>query len=268
MLGSSVHEGGKSRGGVLQYCLTRSDPYPRLDLSASGARRMLADQGYAELATAAKNLGVDELDMNEVLFWDGSDLSQLSDEGVRLSEDEIARPPEYVTEIYKRVTPSMRSLTLAPWDREILGNIKAQNVGIKRANQRRRETNVNLWTIGVEFFSPQYESALTNYAALRANPADAGAREGIATLKSLIDRAIERKHYLATWTIPTAESYIQADQTINRIVGHSADDHDGILGVAPGAPERDAVTSLRTLGTQIHPKFAMHAEAQNAFDSK
>ncbi|KXX74521.1 Chaperone protein DnaJ [Madurella mycetomatis] len=225
-------------------------------------------QAFCRLIDAAKELGVDLLDIDEVLFWDGKeDLNQSDQDESPATEAEVPKPPDRVTKIYKDATPYVRQLASDPEDKTALEKIHNFNYIIIEGNKAQglRRANMHRWKIAASFFCPQYDAALTKYKAVLTHPDDVTAKQELGTLKSLIDEAIKRYHYPTSWSIPSPEKYLEAKQTIERVMGCHPRNYDEILGISRHATEADAVAAWRTLGCLIHPSFAMQKGAEEAF---
>lgn len=235
-------------------------------------RRISTNYACLGLIKAAKELGVDLFDIDEVLFWDGKEDLTKSDEtdGVQATEDEVAAPPERVQDIYEKATPHLVELALNPQNKEALDKISQLNYEIIEGNKAEGLTKAGIyqWKISTSFFVPQYNEALTRYNAIAADPANTSASEEIDTLKLLIDEVIERNHYPVAWSVPTADHYRKAKQAIERIMGCSTSGYSELLGVGRVAPEEEVLAAWRTLGCLIHPTYSKQKNAEEAFESK
>lgn len=102
---------------------------------------------------AARRMGIDDLEINEVYYWDGDENLETSEEDVDtpMSEDEVPEPPERVTKIYQEATPSVRELGRDPSSKAASERLKSLNKEIMAANKDEGLPLIQ-WQILVSFF--------------------------------------------------------------------------------------------------------------------
>ncbi|KAH6986749.1 hypothetical protein EDB80DRAFT_690881 [Ilyonectria destructans] len=64
-----------------------------------------AEAAFKKLRTAARKLGLDDLEIDEVYYWDGEEHFDGSGPGTAMSEDAVPIPPQRVMNIYEEATP-------------------------------------------------------------------------------------------------------------------------------------------------------------------
>ena len=218
---------------------------------------------------AAQKKGVDFLEIDEVVHWDGKeDLSKLDDDdGEREGEYEVPSPPQFVKTIYEDATEPLSQLALNSNDGDAKKTIETINQAIMANNTARKMKSTALWTIPESFFTPQYSEARKRYDQISANSNDETARKELQTLKGIIDTLIEKHHYLTIWSIPTADDYLKAKLEIQRIKECDPAAPQSILGISDSTDSKGRLTAWRTLGCLVHPRYAKQEGAKDAFES-
>ncbi|KAF5697235.1 hypothetical protein FMUND_15486 [Fusarium mundagurra] len=168
-----------------------------------------ASIAFKKLRNAARNLGLDDLDIDEVWYWDGEeklDAPEL-DEDTPMSEDAIPMPPARVTKIYETASPLLGKLVKDPHHPVTLGKIAALNTMITEVNAIEK-VPLDQWTIPLSFFGPHYGEILRLYSILNDDRANQSVRDDILKEKSLIDNFIERQHLPNAWSVMTPDDYL------------------------------------------------------------
>lgn len=161
-------------------------------------------------------MGLDDLDIDEVMYWDGEEQFDASEPDTAMDEDAIPIPPQRVTDVYGEATPLLYRLGQDPSDPVLLGQLYRLNSKITTAN-RAENIEENQWTIpGAAFFGPHYNEAGQRYEMLRNDPANEKVKSEIMKEKTLIDSFIERNHFPKQWTILTPDEYLKRDSDATR----------------------------------------------------
>ncbi|RSL52056.1 hypothetical protein CEP51_015116 [Fusarium floridanum] len=174
------------------------------------------EAAFKKLRTAARKMGLDDLDIDEVMYWDGEEQFDASEPDTAMDEDAIPIPPQRVTNVYGEATPLLYRLGQDPSDPVLLGQLYRLNAKITTAN-RAENIEENQWTIpGAAFFGPHYNEAGQRYEMLRNDPANEKVKSEIMKEKTLIDSFIERNHFPKQWTILTPDEYLKRDSDATR----------------------------------------------------
>ncbi|RSL81532.1 hypothetical protein CEP52_017173 [Fusarium oligoseptatum] len=174
------------------------------------------EAAFKKLRAAARKMGLDDLDIDEVMYWDGEEQFDASEPDTAMDEDAIPIPPQRVTNVYGEATPLLYRLGQDPSDPVLLGQLYRLNAKITAAN-RAENIEENQWTIpGAAFFGPHYNEAGQRYEMLRNDPANEKVKSEIMKEKTLIDSFIERNHFPKQWTILTPDEYLKRDSDATR----------------------------------------------------
>lgn len=88
-------------------------------------------------------MGLDDLEIDEVYYWDGEEHFDGSEPDTPMSGDAVPIPPQRVMNIYEEATPVLYRLGQDPSHPAILGKLNRLNARITAANQARalKQTN-------------------------------------------------------------------------------------------------------------------------------
>ncbi|KAK2051642.1 hypothetical protein LY76DRAFT_674066 [Colletotrichum caudatum] len=163
-----------------------------------------------------KNLSIGDLEIEEVVHWDGEEKLPELEEDIILP-DAIPVPPAYVMEIYNEATPTLHQLGRDPTNTIALKKLQDLNAKISESNAAEKKTlgthgdeiSLDRWCIPLSFFGPHYNFVLENYNILYKDRTNRLARNVIAKEKKLIDSFIVHNHFPRDWTVLTADKHLQ-----------------------------------------------------------
>ncbi|KID60062.1 uncharacterized protein G6M90_00g030580 [Metarhizium brunneum] len=186
---------------------------------------------YRKLRRAARQMGVDQVFIDEVTLWDGEEVlpagdseSDEDDNGkdaqgdVTMAEDEVPKPPARVQDIYREATPLLYELGHNPSDKALLDQLNGLNHRISAGNKAHNKYATDKsekipkyrWLIPVSFFGPHYKIALESYHVLLKDPKNEVARKNLVTEKVLIDEYVTKHHLPEEWSFDVADDFLKA----------------------------------------------------------
>ncbi|KAH7137545.1 hypothetical protein EDB81DRAFT_656351 [Dactylonectria macrodidyma] len=175
-----------------------------------------ATTAYKKLQTAAKEMGLDATDQEDVDSWDGKaefDPPTTSGQQRHMDEDEVPQPPARVLELYTKATPLLYALGENPHDPAAHEELKTINEEIREANKK-EELSPLEWLIPINELVIHYIEVNSKYGILKSNATDQDARSRISMEKKFIDEIINRNHLPEAWTVLTADEFV-AQQSEN-----------------------------------------------------
>ncbi|KIW11737.1 hypothetical protein PV08_09009 [Exophiala spinifera] len=165
-----------------------------------------ADEAFKRVLKAAKKLGIDQEEINEVKFWDGDELAEREltadgrwvDKGDSMQGVEDSSPlgpTEVHQQIWGGVKPVLGRLMNNPHDEEAVATLKEANTKIVEENIANKvpEAMLNSYTIAIDTFKAIFAEAAPILARLRENLADSEARAKFEALNDRL-RAFNRLH--------------------------------------------------------------------------
>ncbi|KAM0341183.1 hypothetical protein ACHAPU_010113 [Fusarium lateritium] len=217
-----------------------------------------AKAAFEKLCSAARKMGLDDLDIEEVWLWDGDEQFDASESDTTpMDEDAVPNPPQRVTNIYDEATPFLYRLGEDPSDPVLLGQLYRLNDKIRAAN-RAENIEASQWTIpGATFFGLHYNEVAQRYEIFLDDPTDEEVKSEIMKEKILIDSCIERNHFPRQWTIVTPDEYLRKKD--------AAATRSGIRDKAQAAAKASAaanVTETKKLKTLDNNTIARVEEAE------
>ncbi|KAF3768234.1 hypothetical protein M406DRAFT_75500 [Cryphonectria parasitica EP155] len=141
-----------------------------------------------EAVFKTRKMGLDDLNINEIMYWDGEEQFDASGPDTAMNENVILIPSQRMTNVYSEATPLFYRLGQDFSDPVLLEQLYRLNAKIMIAN-RAENIEENQWTIpGAAFFGSHYNEAGQRYEMLRNDPANEK-RDSDATRSGIKNKA-------------------------------------------------------------------------------
>ena len=157
--------------------------------------------------TAARKLGVEQDDINEVKTWDGEeDLTSR----IEVDKDEIPWPTNFIAGIYQEATQHLGRLCEDPNDSAAISSLDALNRRIREQNEK-DGNKPDQWTIDYKMYLEQFRVYKPHVDSLwktpEGQPMDPEAISKINSLNDQLKKINVKYHFPETWVMhfPTAE---------------------------------------------------------------
>ncbi|KID84384.1 FluG domain-containing protein [Metarhizium guizhouense ARSEF 977] len=169
---------------------------------------------YKKLRRAARQMGVDQVFIDEVTLWDGEEAlpagdseSDDDDNGkdaqgdVTMAEDEVPKPPDRVKDIYREAIPLLYKLGHNPSDKAFLDQLNGLNHRISAGNKTHNKYTTE----------KRENPKISSYYVLLKDPKNEAARKNLVTETVLIDEHVTKHHLPEEWSFDVADDFLKAN---------------------------------------------------------
>ncbi|KAK5077822.1 Chaperone protein dnaJ [Lithohypha guttulata] len=173
-----------------------------------------AEKAFKMVLKAAQKLDVDPDEINEIKYWDGTELEELrltSDGKWATAGDQIdgvegssaMHPSAAHQAIWKHATPLLGQLMHKPGDPQVVAQLNRLNDQIMEENRQNRfpEDKARLFTVDIDSFSAIFKTAAPYLARLQKSHGDQEAAKQFHLLNDQLTRFNKQHQYPGEWVM-------------------------------------------------------------------